>query len=393
MLISTIALYFYVKNLMRSEVEEELYSTTARVEASLTKNEVMFSLSPLVEVTYANLISPEILKDTIIYDPSQNEMEEFRELSSFKEIKGKIYKITVRNLIVESEDILIAIILSYMTIILLVFVFLFYFNKARNKKLWLPFFTNLEAIKNFSITSDKPIPLVDSEIIEFSELKDEVEILINKVRSDYKNLKHYTEDVSHELQTPLAIIQAKIENIINGEDLNDDQFKHLTSIQKDIQRLTQMNKRLTLLTKIENNQFDNLESVNMYDCIGATVKNFQELSNVQSQISGDVTSPLVKMDPYLAEVLCNNLVSNALKHSNPDGIVKILTSNKIISISNQGSKALEHPEKLYSRFYRESELAKSTGLGLAIVHKICQLYKFKISYQFADGTHTFSIRF
>ena len=126
MLISTIALYFYVKNLMRSEVEEELYSTTARVEASLTKNEVMFSLSPLVEVTYANLISPEILKDTIIYDPSQNEMEEFRELSSFKEIKGKIYKITVRNLIVESEDILIAIILSYMTIILLVFVFLLF---------------------------------------------------------------------------------------------------------------------------------------------------------------------------------------------------------------------------------------------------------------------------
>ena len=119
MLISTITLYFYVKSLMRSEVEEELYSTTARVEAALGKNDIMFSLSPLVEVTYANLISPEILKDTIIYDPSQNEMEEFRELSIFKEIKGKKYKITVRNLIVESEDILIAIILSYMTIFIL----------------------------------------------------------------------------------------------------------------------------------------------------------------------------------------------------------------------------------------------------------------------------------
>ena len=393
MLISTITLYFYVKSLMRSEVEEELYSTTARVEAALSKNDIMFSLSPLVEITYADLISPEILKDTIIYDPSQNEMEEFRELSIFKEIKGKKYKITVRNLIVESEDILIAIILSYMTIIILVFIFLFYFNKARNNKLWLPFFTNLEAMKNFSITSDKPISLVDSEIIEFSELKDEVETLINKVRSDYKNLKHYTEDVSHELQTPLAIIQAKIENIINGDDLNDKQFEHLTSIQKDIQRLTQMNKRLTLLTKIENNQFDNLEIVNMYDRIAVTVKNFQELSNVQIQISGDVNLPLVNMDPYLAEVLCNNLVSNALKHSNPDGIVKIFASNKVLSISNQGSKALEHPEKLYSRFYRESELAKSTGLGLAIVHKICQLYKFKISYQFIDGTHSFTVKF
>ncbi|MDB4291800.1 HAMP domain-containing histidine kinase [Maribacter sp.] len=373
-------------------MEEELYSTKARVETALSKKDVLFSLPPVVEVIDADLIGLEILKDTIIYDPSQKEMEEFRELSAFKEINGKKYKITVRNLIVESEDILIAIVLSYVTIILLVFIFLFYFNKARNKKLWLPFFTNLEAMKNFSITSDEPIHLIDSEIIEFSELKDEVAILTNKVRSDYKNLKHYTEDVSHELQTPLAIIQAKIENIINGDDLNDIQFEHLTSIQRDIQRLTQMNKRLTLLTKIENNQFVNLESINMNERISKTVKNFQEISNVQIKISQDA-DVLVAMDPYLAEVLCNNLVSNALKHSDQDGLIEIRFMENVCSISNSGSKPLEHPENLYSRFYRESEAVKSTGLGLAIVKRICDIYQFKIAYTFEGSQHVFTIKF
>nr|WP_225901858.1 HAMP domain-containing sensor histidine kinase [Zobellia barbeyronii] len=377
---------------MRAEVEEELYSTTARVETILGENGTPFSLPPVVEVASVNFITEKILKDTVIYDPSQKEMEEFRELSTFKEINGTKYKITVRNLIVESENILIAIILSYVTIILLIFIFLFYLNKARNKKMWLPFFTNLEAMKNFSVTSDKALYLIDSEIIEFSEFKDEIEVLTNKVRSDYKNLKQYTEDVSHELQTPLAIIQAKIENIINGDGLNDIQFEHLTSIQRDIQRLTQMNKRLTLLTKIENNQFVNMESVDMNLLVEKTVKNFQELSNVQIKISGDANI-LAAMDPYLAEVLCNNLISNALKHSDPDGTIDINFMENMYSISNSGSKPLEHPENLYSRFYRESEAIKSTGLGLAIVKRICDIYKFDINYTFKSGRHIFTVKF
>ncbi|HCO82466.1 MAG TPA: sensor histidine kinase, partial [Arenibacter sp.] len=156
MVISTVALYFYVKQLMQREVEEELYSTRARVESSLRINKPPYSLPPVFEVEQVAQLGNEKVKDTIIYDPSQDEMEEFRELISYKSINGNYYRITVRNLIVESEDILIAIILSYMFIILLVFLIQFYFNRAKNKKLWDPFFRNLEAMKTFSLSSDTP---------------------------------------------------------------------------------------------------------------------------------------------------------------------------------------------------------------------------------------------
>ena len=81
--------------------------------------------------------------------------------------------------------------------------------------IWRPFFDNLKKIKEFSIQSNDPINLEETDIEEFSELNDEIKILTNKVIGDYQNLKQFTEDVSHEIQTPLAIIQAKIGNLFD----------------------------------------------------------------------------------------------------------------------------------------------------------------------------------
>ncbi|RYC53492.1 hypothetical protein DN53_04615 [Flagellimonas olearia] len=132
MLVSTVALYFYLRNLLQDEVEEELRSTEARIESSLVENPELFQLSPVVEIQKVSRLGREVLKDTIIYDPSQDEMEEFRELSTFSAINGKNYRITVRALVVESENILIAVVISYLVIILLVFLFLFFAFRVLN---------------------------------------------------------------------------------------------------------------------------------------------------------------------------------------------------------------------------------------------------------------------
>ena len=235
MVLSTIALFFYVRWLLEKEVEEELFSAEARIESALLAGQHPSSLAPIIEINEVDELKTAFTKDTVIFDPSQDEMELFRELSTYKSINSKSYKISVRVLVVETNQILWAIILSYMVIILLVFVFQFYLNKSNNKKIWNPFFHNLEQMKKFSLLSKEPLQLLDSEILEFSELNKEISQLTGKVRDDYENLKQYTEDVSHELQTPLAIIQAKIENIINGQSVTEIQFNQLASIQKDIQ--------------------------------------------------------------------------------------------------------------------------------------------------------------
>lgn len=390
--LSSIIVYFYTRNLLQNEVEEGLYSTEARLVFALENNEIQFSLPPVTEIKKIAVLKSQVLKDTIIFDPSQDEMELFRELSTFKNINGVNYQITVRNLVVESENILLAIVISNFIVFLLVFIFLFYFNTKRNLNLWKPFFENLEQMKQFSLISKEPIQLVESDVLEFSELKTEIEILTGKVKADYENLKQFTEDVSHEMQTPLAIIQAKIDNIINEHQINDNQFEQITSIQKDIQRLKHLNKRITILTKIDNNQHINVTPINLTDLINEKVNNFKELNiNSINYTSNDVL--LVSMDTFLADVLMNNLVSNAIKYSNKDDKITIISTKNSILVSNIGEKGLIHPEKLFQRFYRESNKNHSTGLGLAIVKKICDLYQFKISYKFEANHHIFSIEF
>ncbi|WP_339835718.1 HAMP domain-containing sensor histidine kinase [uncultured Maribacter sp.] len=392
MLFSTVALYFYVRNLLQSEIEEELRSTEARIESSISGNNPIYQLPPMVEVTEVSNLGVEHLKDTLIYDPSQDEIEDFRELTTYSKINNHNYRITVRTLIVESEDILIAVIISYLIVILSVFVFLFYFNKSRTQKLWTPFFKNLEQMKLFSLTSESPISLMDSDILEFSELNTEITTLTEKVRSDYKNLKQFTEDVSHELQTPLAIIQAKVDTIINGEDLNDVQFEQLSSIQNDIQRLKQLNKKLGLISKIENDQFTNISPYNLNHILNNRIENLSELypSEILFESNEDV---VLLMDAHLAEVLCDNLLSNAIKYSLPNTPIVVNLEKESLSVKNEGKRAILKPDQLFQRFYKESDEVKSTGLGLAIVKKICDLYGFQPSYRYTNNEHHFTISF
>ncbi|XOL41888.1 hypothetical protein KCTC32420_02274 [Aequorivita nionensis] len=390
--LSSIVLYFYTKSLLQDQVEESLYSTEARVVDALKNDQIVLSFPPITQLKKVQHIRPEILKDTIIYDPSQDEMEAFRELSTYKEIKGQIYKITVRNLVVESEDILVAIVFSNITIFVLAFLFLFFFNTTKNIKLWNPFFTNLEQMKKFSLSSNEEIQLVDSDVLEFSELKDEILLLTSKVKNDYENLKQFTENVSHEMQTPLAIIQAKIDNIINEHDINDKQFEQISSIQKDIQRLKHLNQRVTILTKIDNNQFVKVENVNITKLLKEKIENFKELEI--NYISLNSKNDLIaSMDIYLADILINNLISNAIKHNFEEKDISITTENKTLVISNYGQNELLHPEKLFMRFYREVNSVQSSGLGLAILKKICDLYKFDLSYNFSENQHSFTLVF
>ncbi|WP_093025688.1 sensor histidine kinase [Pustulibacterium marinum] len=392
MILSTSALYFYVNNLLQREEEEELYSTTARISAVLEKEDLDLQLSPMVEVRKVSGYKPEILKDTIIYDPSQREMETFRELISYQKIKGQYYQISTRTLVVESDEVLFAIVVSYIIIILIMFVFLYYFNQKTSSKLWQPFFANLQTMKAFSIHAEFPIETVDSDILEFTELGGEIEVLTEKVRADYRNLKQFTEDVSHELQTPLAIIQAKIENMLNEGLLNNQQYQSLTSIQRDIYRLTQLNKRLTLLTKIENNQFLKIQPIYLHVILEQLIANLSEISPVRIDYFSQAT-PDVTMDVYLAEILCSNLVSNAIKYSYSSQPITVKLDKHQLVVSNYGKNPIHHPDKLFIRFYKESEINRATGLGLAIVKRICVLYGFNITYSYKEDKHIFSVEF
>ncbi|MGB5941310.1 MAG: HAMP domain-containing sensor histidine kinase [Leeuwenhoekiella sp.] len=392
MAVSTIILFFYTQELLRKQIEEELYSNKDRVEKLLQNDQTIKGIPPIMEVEKVRY--PETLKFnvTLIYDPLQDEIELFEQLTETTQINGQHYRITVRAMVIESEDILFAIVLTFISIILMTFLFQFYVNRSRNEKLWRPFFLNLSILKEFSLKAKQPLTFQDSEILEFHELNMELESLTKKVQIDYQNLKQFTEDVSHEMHTPLAIMQAKIDTVINDQEINEAQFETFSSLQEDIQRLKQLNKKLILLAKIENDQFTNTETFLVAAVLKNCISNFTELFDVPIHLIENEEAT-VQMDRSLAAVLFNNLLSNAIKHAAETREVQVILDKKSVKISNKGKRILENPNTIFERYYKESKRKDSTGLGLSIVKKICDYYGFVPSYRFDGNQHIFQINF
>ena len=393
---SLVILYVLTRAYIVAEAKESLYHTSFRIEQRLIGNQEVSPLFPFFEIHLVDVIYPDTLKDTLIFDALQQEKELFKVLNTYKNINGKNYHIVTRTIVAEYEDTLVTILITFGVIIILVYLAQFSFNRYLNKTIWTPFFKNLEVVKAFSMSSEQPIQLEASDISEFSELNIEIEALTLKVTTDYQNLKQFNENLSHELQTPLAIIQAKIENMIDGsEDLSQNHLKTLYEIQTNTKRLSKLNKGLILLTRIDNQHFNSVETISVNTIVKEILENLQDILNhkqIGINFSAD-SEAMISMDKTLADILFTNLIGNAIKHTDPKGNIAIVISDKSFKISNTGNRQITDFEHLFHRFYKENRQSKSLGLGLAIVKKVCDYYNFEVFYKFSNETHQFEILF
>jgi signal transduction histidine kinase len=119
---------------------------------------------------------------------------------------------------------------------------------------------------------------------------------INKAESDYVSLREFTENASHELQTPLAIIRSKLDLIVQYKNLNEEQNQALISTYASIKKLKNLGKSLLLLTKIENNQFQKKININIKRKVEEKLLQFEELLTSKNISS---TTDLAKMKSSL----------------------------------------------------------------------------------------------
>lgn len=113
--------------------------------------------------------------------------------------------------------------------------------------------------------------------MEFQQLNDAIQSMSVKISNEFKNLKTFTENASHELQTPLAIIQSKTENLLQSVGLEQAQMSELIEINRAIARLRRINQSLILLTKIENNQFTITNQIDLSEVIKDKIELYDDL--------------------------------------------------------------------------------------------------------------------
>ena len=91
--------------------------------------------------------------------------------------------------------------------------------------------------------------------------------MIEKIRTDYENVKEFTGNISHEIQTPLSVIRLKSDLLLQTSPLNSEQANLIRDIQKTNSRLSKLNKTLVLFTKIDNNQFPIKEKISLTEVV------------------------------------------------------------------------------------------------------------------------------
>ena len=266
---------------------------------------------------------------------------------------------------------------------------LIFVNYFISKSIWIPFNKTLENLKNFDIGKDEPLVLTETRIHEFKLLNKTLDRMAKKMRRDYFNLKEFNENASHEMQTPLAIIKSKLELLIQGEGLDEEQIGMINSVYEASTRMSRLNQGLLLISKIDNNQFHHTEKVDLQKIMKKTLEHFEEIINLKKIriIHHFNTTACPQMNPVLAEILISNLISNSIRHNIEEGEILINMNSEGFEITNTGHPTTIPPDELFRRFRKSERTSDSVGLGLAIVKKIVQLYQFDIKYEVKENIH------
>ena len=329
------------------------------------------------------------------YNSRENEVESFRKLQFLINVNGQNYIAIVKKSEQETEDIIQLIFIITFSVIIFLLLILFIANRFLLAKIWQPFNHILEQLKQFNLSSTNKIIPRKTEIKEFKELNEAALLMSEKVSNDYESLKNFTENASHEIQTPLAIIKNKIELLLQSENLDKTQIQSIQILNDAASKLSRLNQSLLLLAKIENRQFESTEKVNFSKIINQSIENFEELASIkkisiEKNIAEDV---FIKVNDSLAEILASNIILNSIRHNVQDGKIKIGLNEKSMEVSNTGNEPNENTSDFFERFKKGSSSGDSLGLGLAIVKSICNTYGFAVSYFYKDGIHFVKVDF
>lgn len=403
------AYYYLVDSIWLRELDEHNEIVADRTENELNKLEL--SETELQQsITLWNKIQPGTnVKRTVLSNKQtdstytvlrkniyveHNEIDRFRGLSRVIKINGESYLLTVETNVEETEETAIAIAaLTFLFFLILVAGFLI-LNSRLSVKLWQPFRETLSKLKYFNLNSQSNISFEKSKILEFEELNVALNKLIEHTVLVYKSQKEFTENASHELQTPLAIIKNKLDILLQTEALTHRQYQLIEDINKALTRVSRINKNLLLLAKIENHQFDDSEKINISELTEQCLEQLQEhFSNKQLSVETELENGFsVSGNKVLIEILLSNLLLNSIRHNSQNGIVRIILNKSGLIICNSGITALEK-EHLFKRFKKNSDESSGSGLGLAIVEQICKRHQWTLNYHFRKDLHVFEINF
>jgi signal transduction histidine kinase len=333
--------------------------------------------------------------DTTIYDKLEKEFINYRVFKSFYNYNKTTYLISILKPTLEENELMEGLISSLFLVICFLILSFLLVNWILSKLLWKSFYSTIARLNEYELKKNEQLHLKPSNIKEFNELNEALLKMTNKIYADFVLQKEFTENASHEIQTPLAVIKSKLELLMQSENLKEYEMQQIQVIETSVNKLSSLNKALLLLVKIENRQFEETHELSLQKKIEKNLLYYKHLIDDKGIVvkATFVTELFFKMNDELCDILLTNLLQNAIRHNFKNGHITLAINKNTLTITNTGSPIQIKPKELFERFRKETTKQESLGIGLAIVKSICDVYAIDINYIYKNNEHTFKLNF
>jgi signal transduction histidine kinase len=219
---------------------------------------------------------------------------------------------------------------------------------------------------------------------EIEELVETFNFMLDKLDDSVSKIKRFSNDVSHELKTPLTVIRGEIELGLRKERTNEEYKAILINVLEETKQLQELINSLLFLSKAndeeikEKFEFIEFDDITL-DVISSNKKLLKE-KNIKIDFK-NFESVTLKAHPLLIKILIGNIVQNAIKYSHKDSKIEICLSEDRLKVKDYGIGIKKQDmTSIFDRFYRvdKSRGRGGYGLGLSIVKSIATIHGFDL---------------
>ena len=214
------------------------------------------------------------------------------------------------------------------------------------------------------------------------------------VSRNFRIQKEFTENASHELQTPIAILRSQLDLLLQ-EELGEKAMRMVQEMYDTLTRMNHLNRSLLLLAKIDNRQYAEKETLDVGVLVERLSDRYATIYPGRIRLFLPETAVRLTTNPTLFEVLVNNLAVNAIRHSKSGLPVSISLEVDRLVVSNVADSGSLSSDNLFVRFGNRTQNPDGNGLGLAIVKQICDYNRWDVSYRYDEArpAHVFTVCF
>ncbi|MBX0289866.1 HAMP domain-containing histidine kinase [Hymenobacter sp. HSC-4F20] len=247
---------------------------------------------------------------------------------------------------------------------------------------------------------------LDTDTTDFRRLDNSLNEMMRKIQSAFEKEREFMSNVSHELLTPVSILQSRFENMLQDPELSHTHSLKIVDSQKTLYRLRNTVRTLLLIANIENEQYLRDEAVSVAAVLADVTNELDDrLAQRELRLLEDLRPDYVvpQANRTLLFTLLFNLISNAIKYNRWGGSITVEgrpgpLGGYLLRVTDTGPGiAAEHLPHLFDRFRRFQAGASAPegyGLGLPIAKTIAEFHKSELTVESEVGQGTtFTLRF